>query len=273
MIRQLVKTVVGQFGSNQTEPVCVASDRDDQKLGEMMTIVMRYAYSLNKMWEVDRRTFENYVISGIVAHKSYYGWNAALNKEDAFVMTVPDNRIFFDTNMKDFRYWDCSIIGEIHDISIGDLLANFSHGSVERAEELRQIYVSATKDTLSNFYQDLMPGSDESLSFLVPRDNGLCRVIEVWRKESKIRVKCHDTLEGKTKIESFKVFRKGYRKTIYHSSRPRTSSTDIGMPVGYPPMGTSCKKWKHPIGTSHTPIPSAYTRLTEESYIASSPTS
>ena len=43
MIRQLVKTVVGQFGSNQTEPVCVASDRDDQKLGEMMTIVMRYA--------------------------------------------------------------------------------------------------------------------------------------------------------------------------------------------------------------------------------------
>lgn len=196
MIRQLVKTVVGQFGSNQTEPVCVASDRDDQKLGEMMTIVMRYAYSLNKMWEVDRRTFENYVISGIVAHKSYYGWNAALNKEDAFVMTVPDNRIFFDTNMKDFRYWDCSIIGEIHDISIGDLLANFSHGSVERAEELRQIYVSATKDTLSNFYQDLMPGSDESLSFLVPRDNGLCRVIEVWRKESKLRVKCHDTLEG-----------------------------------------------------------------------------
>ena len=196
MIRQLVKTVVGQFGSNQTEPVCVASDRDDQKLGEMMTIVMRYAYSLNKMWEVDRRTFENYVISGIVAHKSYYGWNAALNKEDAFVMTVPDNRIFFDTNMKDFRYWDCSIIGEIHDISIGDLLSNFSHGSVERAEELRQIYVSATKDTLSNFYQDLMPGSDESLSFLVPRDNGLCRVIEVWRKESKLRVKCHDTLEG-----------------------------------------------------------------------------
>lgn len=196
MIRQLVKTVVGQFGSNQTEPVCVASDRDDQKLGEMMTIVMRYAYSLNKMWEVDRRTFENYVISGIVTHKSYYGWNAALNKEDAFVMTVPDNRIFFDTNMKDFRYWDCSIIGEIHDISIGDLLANFSHGSVERAEELRQIYVSATKDTLSNFYQDLMPGSNESLSFLVPRDNGLCRVIEVWRKESKLRVKCHDTLEG-----------------------------------------------------------------------------
>ena len=60
----------------------------------------------------------------------------------------------------------------------------------------RQIYVSATKDTLSNFYQDLMPGSDESLSFLVPRDNGLCRVIEVWRKESKLRVKCHDTLEG-----------------------------------------------------------------------------
>lgn len=148
MIRQLVKTVVGQFGSNQTEPVCVASDRDDQKLGEMMTIVMRYAYSLNKMWEVDRRTFENYVISGIVAHKSYYGWNAALNKEDAFVMTVPDNRIFFDTNMKDFRYWDCSIIGEIHDISIGDLLANF-HMVLSKERKNYGRYMSQRRKTRS----------------------------------------------------------------------------------------------------------------------------
>ena len=196
MIRQLVKTVVGQFGSNQTQPVCVASDRDEQKLGEMMTIIMRYAYSINKMWEIDRRTFEDYVIAGIAAHKSYYGWNAALNKEDAFVNVVPDNRIFFDTNMKDFRYWDCSLIGEIHDISFGDLLANFSDGNVEKVERLREIYASATADTLTQYYNDLMPESDTSLSFLVPRDNGLCRVIEVWRKESKLRVKCHDTLEG-----------------------------------------------------------------------------
>ena len=35
MIRQLVKNVLGQFRSTQTEPVCVARDRREQELGEI----------------------------------------------------------------------------------------------------------------------------------------------------------------------------------------------------------------------------------------------
>ena len=118
MIRQLVKSVIGQFASNQTEPVCVASDRDEQKLGEMMSIIMKYLYSLNRLWDMDRRTFEKYIISGLVCHKIKYGWNSALNKEDSFVFDVDNRRLFFDNMMTDYRYWDCNLIGEIHDMSV-----------------------------------------------------------------------------------------------------------------------------------------------------------
>ena len=50
-------------------------------------------------------------------------------------------------------------------------------------------YLSATYD---NFGYPLHGYYD----FLVPRDNTRCRVIEVWRKESKPRYRCHDVNNG-----------------------------------------------------------------------------
>ena len=44
LIRQLVKSVLGQFRSAQTEPVCVSRDRSEQALGEVMSSIMQYAF-------------------------------------------------------------------------------------------------------------------------------------------------------------------------------------------------------------------------------------
>lgn len=206
MIRQLVKSVLGQFASNQTEPVCVASDRDEQKLGEMMSIIMKYAYTLNKMWDIDRRTLEQYLISALCCHKIQYGWNAALNKEDAFVTVVNENRLFFDNRMADYRYWDCNLIGEIHDLSISDLIATFAGNDRDKALELKQIYATATEDYLRSNYENLTSDHLDNLTFLVPEDYNMCRVIEIWRRESKERIKCHDVLEAqyyKIEIEDY----------------------------------------------------------------------
>lgn len=196
MIRQLVKSVVGQFASNQTEPVCVASDRDEQKLGEMMSIIMKYLYSLNRLWDMDRRTFEKYIISGLVCHKIKYGWNSALNKEDSFVFDVDNRRLFFDNMMTDYRYWDCNLIGEIHDMSVSDLISKFAGNDRNRAIELREIYRTALPDYIRLSYETLTSKQIDDISFLCPSDPNLCRVIEIWRKESKERYKCHDPLKG-----------------------------------------------------------------------------
>ena len=197
MIRQLLKAVIGQFASNQTEPVCVASDRNEQKLGEMMSIIMKYVYSLNRLWEVDKRTFESYLITGLVCHKISYGWNNALDKEDTFVYDVDCRRFFFDSHMQDFRYWDCTLAGEVHDMTISDLIATFSYGDRERAKRIRDIYRSATKDSLYSYYDNLSASRTDSMDFFCPTESDLCRVVEVWRKESRERYKCHDVMRGK----------------------------------------------------------------------------
>ncbi|MEG1540239.1 MAG: hypothetical protein RR383_09875, partial [Muribaculaceae bacterium] len=196
MIRQFVKAVIGQFASVKTEPFVVASDRDEQTLGEMMSIMMKYTYNLNKLWDIDRRTFERFLISGIACHKITYGWNDALCKQDAFVKVVNPNNLFFDNTMEDLRYWDCSVIGEIYDLSIEDVISGFCDGDSNKSKWLRDIYRGITGDRISTVIEGLTSKKIDNTSALIASDINMCRVIEIWRKESKERIKCHDTMKG-----------------------------------------------------------------------------
>ncbi|MCH5328527.1 MAG: hypothetical protein J1E02_05870 [Coprobacter sp.] len=232
MIRQLVKSVLGQFASNQTEPVCVAGDRNEQKLGEMMTIIMRYAYTINKLWDLDRRTLEQYLIAALCCHKIQYGWNAALGKEDAFVTVVNHNRLFFDNNMSDYRYWDCNLIGEIHDLTLSDLIATFARGDRNKAVELRRIYAGVTDEALRSAYRNLTAAPLDNLTFLQSGDHTRCRVIEIWRRESRERIKCHDILQGeyyKIEADQYPHIEKINRQRIQEGRRQGLAPDDIPL--------------------------------------------
>lgn len=197
MIRQLVKSVIGQFGNNPTEPVCVASDRDEQKLGEMMSIIMKYIYSLNRLFDVDKRALESFLITGFACSKIRYGYESGIDQMDTFVYDVNYRNFFFDNNMRDYRYWDCLLVGDFYDMTISDVISAFSTGNRERARYIRDIYQSATTDNIRSYYSNLDATHRDNMDFFNAAEPGLCRVIEVWRKESKERYRCHDTLRGK----------------------------------------------------------------------------
>lgn len=190
LIRQLVKSVLGQYRGTQTEPICMARDREEQQAGEMMTIALQYNHQLNQLAELDARSLEEFLISGVVASRATYGWKTGKDKQDVWVDLVNPNRLFFDSTMEDVRHWDCNIIGEIHDLTLNDVVSAFATSSKEEREIRAQ-------------YTDTRLQSDEALS-ASPLDNlsfrtntsGLCRVVEVWRRESRSRLKCHDLLKG-----------------------------------------------------------------------------
>jgi hypothetical protein len=195
-VRPLVRTVLGQFSSSRTEPVCAARDRDEQKLGEMMSATVQYSYQRNKLWELDRRVLENFLISGSGFFRTYYGWSDENSIMDVWVDSINYNRVFFDTHMEDFRHWDCQLIGEIHDISLNDVLAKFSDGSREKALYLKSIYRSASRDDMRHYLENLDARNLTDIDFFFTRDPSRCRVIELWRKESKERIRVHDWLTG-----------------------------------------------------------------------------
>ena len=194
LIRRMVQAVLGVYRSQSKEPTCTARDRDEQQYGETMSIVLQCNMQLNRMAEINARCMEEFLIGGFVVQRKWYGWRE--NKLDCWTDYVQPNNFFIDNNMRDFRGWDCTCVGEIHDISFEDLCSRFATdtASYNRLAEIYHYardrsYLSATYD---NFGYPLHGYYD----FLVPRDNTRCRVIEVWRKESKPRYRCHDVNNG-----------------------------------------------------------------------------
>lgn len=193
LIRRLIKTVIGQYRRNQSEPVCIARDRDEQSLGEMMSTAVQYNYQLNHVNELDGRSMEEFLISGTVFQKESYSWRK--DKMDVWTDIVNPNRIFFDSHMQDARHWDCNIIGEIHDLTFSELCGIFAKSRLD-TEKLKNIYSYSNKDTITQYYQQLTEYKLNRIDFLTPDTPGLCRVIEIWRKEQKERIRCHDILKG-----------------------------------------------------------------------------
>lgn len=199
LIRRLVRTVLGAYRNQNKEPTCVARDRDEQQLGETMSTVLEYNWQLNKMNEVNARTFEDFLISGFVVHKKTFGWRNG--KEDEWTDYVDPNMFFIDNCMTDFRGWDASFMGQIHDVTFEELCAQFAH-SPKDYEKLRNIYSYArNRQFISNCAWQFGHKELKNYEFLMPTDTALCRVIEVWEKKAKRRYRCHDYLNG----ELFKV--------------------------------------------------------------------
>lgn len=207
LIKRMVNAVLGVYRSQASEPTCTARDRDEQKYGETMSTVLQCNMQLNQMTEINARCMEEFLISGFVVQRKWYGWRN--NKLDCWTDYVQPNNFFIDNNMRDFRGWDVSCLGEVHDISFESLCERFAKNPQDYVR-LSEIYAAAKdKSSLSLAYDDFGYPLNGYYDFLVPRDASRCRVIEVWRKESKPRFRCHDVNNGdvfKIDIEDFDEF-------------------------------------------------------------------
>lgn len=232
LMRRLVRNVIGVYRSQSTEPTCIARDRDEQKLGETMSTVLQYNMQLNRMNELYARSMEEFLISGMVVHRKFFGWRG--DKEDCWTDYVQPNNFFIDTNMRDFRMWDCTCLGEIHDVDFDALTSEFAK-SPQDYGRLEEIYATARdKGALTQVWENFgySRGSNE-LDFLVPVDESLCRVIEVWRKEAKPRFRCHDWNNG----EVFKIDIEDYQEMVMdENSRRMEDGMSLGMAVEEIPL-------------------------------------
>lgn len=196
LIRRLVRNVIGVYRSQSKEPTCTARDRDEQKLGETMSTILQCNMQMNRMNEMYPRALEEFLIGGLVVHNKSYGWNN--NKLDCWTRNVLPDMFFMDAYSRDIRGWDVSFIGEIHDVDFNTLVGEFAH-SPEDYIRLRRIYSTAyagNRAYVAEFCNKFGHYRPQNIDFLIPSDNSRCRVIEVWRKESKPRYRCHDYNNG-----------------------------------------------------------------------------
>lgn len=193
MLRQLGKAIIGQFAGNISEPMAVAADRNDQTLGEMATLLMQYNYTENELKDLDKRQLERLLICGVCASKVTHGYNFEKQRKDTWVEAVNPNMMFWDAATSDIRLWDLNLIGQIHDMTLEDVKATFAEDS-QTAKAIEKMY--GNRDFTFSSYDNLTSNRIDDADFAIPSDPQLCRVIEVWTKESKERYLCHDWMTG-----------------------------------------------------------------------------
>lgn len=231
LIRRLVRNVLGVYRSQLKEPTCTARDRDEQKLGETMSTILQCNMQLNRMNEVNARSMEEFLISGFIVHRKSYGWRNG--KEDCWTDYVQPNNFFIDNNMRDFRGWDVTCLGEVHDVSFGQLCEQFAH-TPQEYRRLKEIYKwAARREYIASYAERFGYSRLENYDFLLTSEPGRCRVIEVWRKEQKPRYRCHDYQNG----DIFKIEVSDYEEQVEQVNRERMQmAKEAGMPEDEVPL-------------------------------------
>lgn len=171
------------------------------------------------------RSMEEFMLGGLVIHKKWYGWRN--DKCDCWTDYIQPNNFFIDSNMRDFRGWDVSFLGEVHDVSIDVICQEFAD-SPEEYKRIRDIYSYANnRRYYTNWCEQFGKSSLKNIDFLFCSNPNLCRVIEVWRKESKPRYYCHDYNNG----DYYKIDEEDYQEMVVNVNNDRIRrGLEAGMP-------------------------------------------
>ena len=231
LIRRLVRNVIGLWRSQDKEPTCVARDRKEMKLGETLSTLLQYNWKVNRNNEVNARTMEEFLISGLAVQRKVCMWKN--ERYDCYTLPVQPDAFFINTDMKDFRGWDTNFIGEVYDMDIMTACSLYAK-KPEDYTTLREIYKNChDRGYLTDYCGQFGYHDRRNIDFLFTADPNMCRVIEIWRKEYKERYRCHDYNTGKF----FKIEVEDYEEMVYSVNKQRLiDAKQFGIPEDEVPL-------------------------------------
>lgn len=176
LIRRLVRNVLGVFRNQWDMPRCEARDIEEAGEARAMERLLAYNIERNRLEELYARTMEEFLISGMAVHRKWFGKKG--RNIDCWTDYVSPEHFFLDSDSRDFRNWDISIIGEYHDMTFQDIASSFALKK-EDYDRLSKIYYHSAVNGREY-------GKEETY-----------KVVEVWTKEYIPRYVCHDPLTGR----------------------------------------------------------------------------
>ena len=162
LIRRLVKTLVGRWRSSSGADA---------------------AYP-----ELDARLLEEFLISGAAIQR------IGLSPGGDTVVENVSPEDFFVNSHTDPMGRDVEIIGQLHALTMPEILRRFADGDKNRARKITRMYSDefAGLDTLAPSFGPIASLRTEFFHAASPAGTDLHRVIEVWNRESRQVYLCHD---------------------------------------------------------------------------------
>lgn len=185
-IQQFIRNLSGQMLNSPTQSVVFARTTNDTELGEMLTNTLQACHHLNEVSRLDLALLEELILSGVGCYKVRYEYWDTRKKGDGRLEVVAGNRLFYDCGFSDVSMSSLSVIGEIHDYSMDEVVRSFAK-TPEDEKWIAKIY-----SPLNRSNPEFEVGSD----FFIPSDASKCRVIEVWHRRGRWENTLHDSMNA-----------------------------------------------------------------------------
>ena len=193
----ILNSTVGLYAKQGAEPVCFARAHNAQWLSDMMSATMQCNWQNTMMPDLLKHAFEDYLIGGVSVMRESYEEKDQIY--DAWTEYYDPNYAFWEGGY-DVRHVDMELIGVLHDISPEDLFKMFAKKEYGLTKEsLQKIFHILPDDTIyRKYYTDGMQLNEkhdiDNVTFDTPSNPRMCRVIEVWYKDTKKRYQCYDPI-------------------------------------------------------------------------------
>ena len=225
----ILQSIVGLYAKQGGEPNCFAIRKDAQWLSDMMSATIQACWTKTKTPDILKNAFEDFNIGGvIVARETYEERNG---HKDAWTDIVNPNYVFWEAG-SDVRMTDLRMIGVLHDVAPGDLYSKFCNQQYGwTVEEINCVFdIYDEHGYRQNGLQHNDKDTLSAISFDRPSDQTLCRLIEVWTKETKTRYQCYDPLATNSDDVEYRVEVNDIAHVKYENQLRIQQYKEVGVP-------------------------------------------
>ena len=205
LLNRVVKNVMGVVLKNGNEPTAYSVDGNEQAVCDVINTLVNANNTQNKtklLWPLQ---FKQFMEWAALISKMTFGYRDG--KYGCWTENIDPRQFFCDTGTMDVRGWDCNMVGMIHSIALDDVLSSFAtdrnpRKAKEKHHRICEIYNKCQdrKYVTGIYSEEFGKNRLRNVDFLFPKDGDLCRVIEVWTKETRPSYYVHDYLDGSLTI-------------------------------------------------------------------------
>lgn len=193
IITSRIRQMIGVYEKQKLEDLTLARDRDEQKLGEMMSVAMQYVYQNNNLYRANADGYREFLLSALPCYRVGYDFDSNRKLSDVYIDLEDINKMFWDNNTSGLYFKNISTIGKLHEFSLLEILSKFA-----KTPAMRRALLSAYDEVQRTYplnQQFSRDNSQRKYSFYTPYENYKYRVIEVWRREESEVYVCTDPLD------------------------------------------------------------------------------
>ena len=196
IIAQIIRALMGQYLASPSQSTVVARARDAGIAADMMTNALQAALELNRHLRLDANNVKEFLCSGMAWQKIQYEYWFERNEPDLMLKNINPAYLFLNNDLSDPRLKDLRMIGELYDLSIDSLVALFGKTRQQEAR-IREIYASNGRADVVNILEEALNESkSENLSFDLPANPSMCRLIEIWQLKNRRVIWTYDPSNG-----------------------------------------------------------------------------